>query len=487
MQSTGPLGLFGAIAGAACIATAAGVALAQAESAVVDAGPDIATQATKSDAAPAGALDAGVEASPDAGVPDGGLPVTVESRVPPPVAAPPPPFQLPAYLAWTEFVRIYGYAQIDYLFSQASQNQLDPTTGQPLNLNRIFVRRARLGADIERTYVAGRIEFDGNTINGPTARIIDAEATLQLPGPEPGDLPLIMGTIGLMKIPFGYEIGQADTERLFMERSTMEHAFFPGEYDLGIRLKGAWRFLRYAVALMNGEPVGETTYPGIDPNSEKDVVGRLGILTTPAPKLTVQAGISFLSGTGFHPGTSVTKSVLYWQNLTFSGQYQNGQTGAFPGLAATPSQNFNRYALGGDLLLAYDEKPGWTTTAYGEVITATNLDRGYQPADPIAAGHDLREFGYYVAVTQLLFTYAEVGARFAYYNPNQDSTFNSIGQPVPSNASDTTWSLTAAAVSKYARFIVEVDLNQNNLGVSPTGTPTNLASNTFIMRGEVKF
>jgi hypothetical protein len=481
MVSTGPSGLLGVLSGM--------LTLSLASTAM---GQDVAAADAGLEAGPAAALAASgpISDSQDGGIDAPAPAVTAVQTPPSPPPTPPPPeatLKLPSYLAWTEWVRIYGFVQADWLITQLSQNQLDPSTGQPLNQNRIFIRRARLGADIERTYVAGVIEFDGNTINGPSARIIDAEASVRWPGPTPEAPPLVMGTIGLMKIPFGYEIGQKDTERLFMERSTMEHAFFPGEYDLGVRIKGGWRFLRYAFAFMNGEPIGETTYPGIDPNSQKDFVGRVGVETHPSKALYVQGGVSLLDGTGFHPGTSVTKSVLYWQNLTFSGQYQNGQTAAAPGLASTPSQNFNRWGLGADLLLAYDEKPGWTTTLYGEIISASNLDRGYQPADPIAANHDLRELGYYVAVTQLLVTHAEVGARYSYYNPNQDATYSSIGQPVPLNSTDTTWSLTAAAVSRHARFIVEVDLNKNNLGRSPTGTPTNLASNAFIIRGEVKF
>jgi hypothetical protein len=418
----------------------------------------------------------------DAGVVDGGE----IARTPPP-PAPPAEVKLPSYLAWTEWVRIYGFAQIDYLFSQLSQNQLDPTNGQPLNMNRIFVRRARLGAEIERPYIAGRIEFDGNTINGPTARIIDAEASIRWPGATPDDPPLVMGTIGLFKIPFGFEIGQPDTERLFMERSLMETAFFPGEYDLGIRVRGGWRFLRYAVAFMNGEPLGEKSYPGIDPNSSKDIVGRVGIVTRPARELYVQGGVSMLEGTGFHPGTLQTKSILVWQDLNNNGVYDNGETNVIPGAALVPSQSFNRFALGADLLLAYDEQPGWTSTLYGEIITAQNLDRGLQPADPIAANRNLREFGYYVAFTQLVAKYAEVGARYSFYNPDQDATYSVIATPVPLDASDSTWSLTAAAVSKYGRFIVEVDLNQNHMGRDAAGNPANLASNAFIIRGEVKF
>ena len=42
-----------------------------------------------------------------------------------------------------------------------------------------------------------------------------------------------MGTMGLFKIPFGFEIIQSDRDRLFMERANVMRALFPGEYDAG--------------------------------------------------------------------------------------------------------------------------------------------------------------------------------------------------------------------------------------------------------------
>ena len=50
---------------------------------------------------------------------------------------------------------------------------------------------------------------------------------------------------------------------------------FPGRRDLGAKLSGSWSFLRYAVAVMNGNPLGDASLPGRDPNRAKDVVGTL--------------------------------------------------------------------------------------------------------------------------------------------------------------------------------------------------------------------
>ncbi len=116
---------------------------------------------------------------------------------------------------------------------------------------------------------------------------MDVEATVKWPG---GSVPLVELTEGLFKIPFGWEVIERDRNRLFTERSTFVRAFFPGEYDLGMRLAGGWRFVRYALAVQNGEPIGEKTFPLLDPNQGKDITGRLGIVSQVAEKVAIQAG-----------------------------------------------------------------------------------------------------------------------------------------------------------------------------------------------------
>ena len=67
-----------------------------------------------------------------------------------------------------------GYLQADWLVaSQLSQDQLSPS-GAPLNQNQFYIRRARLRAAIDRWWVAGLVEFDGSTVNGPQARASSA-------------------------------------------------------------------------------------------------------------------------------------------------------------------------------------------------------------------------------------------------------------------------------------------------------------------------
>ena len=59
-----------------------------------------------------------------------------------------------------------------------------------------------------------------------------------------------MLTVGLFYTPFGYELPASARTRLFMERSLSSTAMFPGQGDVGVRLAGSWRFLRYAIAFV---------------------------------------------------------------------------------------------------------------------------------------------------------------------------------------------------------------------------------------------
>jgi len=380
-----------------------------------------------------------------------------------------------------------GFLQADVAIRQSAQDQLS-TAGAPLNSDRFNIRRARIRAALEREYIAGAVEFDGNTTNGPTARILDAEASLRWPAASATDLPLLMATIGAFKIPFGFEVGQSDRDRLFLERSNAERAFFAGEYDLGARLQGGWRFLRYQLAVMNGEPAGETTgFPGRDPNHQKDFVGRVGIDTPIVTQVGIAAGVSALSGTGFHPGTPATKPVINWQDRNQDGMFQSSEVSVTPGKAATPSSNFPRQAIGFDLRLVGRVLPLGETTAYGEFYLAKNLDRAILPADPKVVGRDLNEVGAYVGFTQQLFRHGIVGFRYDYYNPDKDSTDLQAAIAVPQSFIYQTFAFTGALQAAAGRLIIEYDVNTNHLGRDTNGLPTKLRDNAISLRGEVKF
>ena len=295
-------------------------------------------------------------------------------------------------------------------------------------------------------------------------------------------------TAGLFKIPFGYEVGQSDTERLFLERSAVIQEFFPGEYDLGARLAGGWRFVRYAIAVQNGEPVGEKTFPQRDPNSAKDVSGRLGIDAPLAENAFVAAGFSALTGTGFHKGLAPTKSGVTWNDRNENNSVDPGEMIAVPAKAAIPSQNFSRNALGVDGRFTVRTETLGASMLYGEIVWAKNLGRGSRFfAGPVAMGRDVQGFGYNLALTQDIYHHVQVGIRYDHYDPDRDATDVQGAKTVPSTLAYDMWAFAAAIRTAGARLVAEFDLNRNHNGRDSAGMPTNLADNTFSLRAEVSF
>ncbi len=393
----------------------------------------------------------------------------------------------PAKESWTSAFRVSGFIQADgVLYRGASQDEVSGS-GDPLNEARFLIPRARLRVDVEKEIVLGALELDANTIKGPTARILDAELSARWQGPDKKGPPLLMGTIGLFKIPFGFEVPQSETSRLFLERSNLMRALFPGNYDLGIRLQGGYRFIRYALALMNGDPIGERTFPGRDSNAAKDFLGRIGVDVAIAEPVRIQVGVSALSGQGFHKGTPSTKDVLVWRDANEDGLVGITEIQVIPGAAATPSESFHRFALGADLrLLARIPRLG-ELCVYGEIARAGNLDRGLEPADPVGLGRDLRELGFHVGLTQEITQYAMIGARYDRYNPDTDASEQRGASRVPRDSTYATLAVAAALRVSPGRLILEFDHNDNALGRSVDGAPTTLADDALTIRGEVTF
>ena len=73
-------------------------------------------------------------------------------------------------------VRLSGFVQVDWVVhNQMSQDEVNGSTGAPLNEDRFKVRRGHLRVDAEKSIVLGAIEIDANTVNGPQVRPIEAQ------------------------------------------------------------------------------------------------------------------------------------------------------------------------------------------------------------------------------------------------------------------------------------------------------------------------
>jgi len=409
------------------------------------------------------------------------LTVGAAAPVPPTIVTAAPAAQSP-WLA----LRLSGYIQADgVLYSQASEDQVDPSTGAPLNQTRYLIRRARIHLDIDHGRMAGALEVDFNTVNGASAGLIDAEVTVRARARDDTGRPWGDASMGLLRTPWGYEVLERDQDRFFLERSTVSRALFPGVFDLGVRLRGGWRFINVQLALMNGDPLADRTFPVQDPNRAKDVVGRIGV-TGRRRRVVFSAGLSGLSGVGFHAGTPATKDVLVWRDQNQDGIVELSEIQVIPGSPATPSENFARLALGADAEVTVAMPRLGPLGVFAEVMWASNLDRGVVPADPVASGRNLRERGWVVGVIQQLGPHYAIGGRFDYYDPDADAFEVQGASVVPVSASFTTWTGTAAwCWNALDRVTAEYQHVTNPLGLTASGVPTTLGSDTFTVRGQI--
>jgi hypothetical protein len=404
------------------------------------------------------------------------------------VAAPTAVVAAPAPTGWVlpYGVQLSGFIQADgQLYDRSSEDEIDPSTGATLNQTRYLIRRARLHLDIDHGRMAGSLELDANTVNGASAGVIDAEVTVRTRSPDDSGQPWAEATIGLLRTPWGYEVSQRDQDRFFLERSSVSRALFPGVFDLGVRVRGGWRFFDVRVALVNGDPLADRTFPVQDPNRAKDIVGRVGVSGL-RRRVGFAAGVSGLSGLGFHRGTPETKDVLVWRDQNEDGLVQLSEIQIIPGSAATPSSNFHRFALGADARLIVAVPRLGALEVFGEVMWAANLDRGLVPADPVATGRDLRERGFVAGVVQELGAHFAVGARVEAYDPDADASEQRAIVVVPVDASFRTWTATAAwSWHALDRIVVEAQHFTNPLGRSPSGAPTTLGGDTIAVRGQL--
>ncbi|MCL2778286.1 MAG: hypothetical protein FWD73_09805 [Polyangiaceae bacterium] len=384
---------------------------------------------------------------------------------------------------------VTGYLQTEYQTSQASEDQLGQG-GVLLNRDRFTLRRARVRLDGDYKYAALQMETDGNTKSGPEFRMLHAFGTLKLPGAD-RSVPLAAVTMGLFDTPFGNELTESPRLRWFMERSTASQAFYASEPDVGVKFHGGIGFVRWDIAVMNGEPLGNKNgFPGLSPHAAKDVLFRIGVDTHPREDLAVSGHISALRGKGFHPGSDATKATIQWNDANEDGAVQSTELSGIPARSATPSQLFDRWAVGADLQLQLRTALG-LSSFNGEVVIASNLDRTLFVADPVVTGVDSRELGFLLGVTQEITKWGVVGFRFDHYDPNANFFDKRGGKLIPTSQAINTFSPMIGAVlpdpslKDRARLLLQYDIIKDKLARDSRGLPTDLKNNVLTLRLQV--
>jgi hypothetical protein len=382
-------------------------------------------------------------------------------------------------------LKIGGYLQAQLQHNAVSEDQLQQS-GAPLNQNEFLVRRARLRLDRGWDFASATLELDANTVRGPKVGVRRAEASLFYRGKNPHDLPpLVMLSVGVLDIPFGFELAESARVRWFMERSIGSGALYPTEMDAGAKVSGAVSFLRYAVAVSNGQPVDESSFPR-DPNSNKEATGRFGAEVPVTDKLDLSGGTSFAVGKGFHPGEAGTKSRLIWNDVNQDGVAQPGEVIGIPGNAATPSKNFRRWAIGLDFQAGLQTALGRSRLA-AEAFVASNYDRGFAPSDPVQTTLDARQAGGYIALTQELTRYGIVGFRAAIYDPNSDVIETRAAKTLPKTQTVKTFSpLAGFVLPNRARLLFQYDFVRDYLARDAVGVPTDAKNDQWTVRLQVE-
>lgn len=302
---------------------------------------------------------------------------------------------------WTQKLKLSGFIQAQFVSNENSETGLD-AQGRPLNAHRFEIRRGRVKLTYSDGPAEGVLHLDATNTG---VKLLEAEVSGKIKWQGDAYTKL---TAGLFRIPFGYELQESTSTLPWPERSIWANRMFPGVRDLGARVWGAaWaEKLVYQLALQNGNPIGEASFPGLEPNGFKDVTGRLGTKLGP-----VRAGVSGLIGRGYLAPAE--------------------DDAATPEDESHGAGGYSRWAAGADLVLTFELPPLGELGLYSELVYAQNLDRSNAKnlprlvldadGDATDQVENANHLGAYVGAQQRLGKLFALGARYDYFDRDADA------------------------------------------------------------------
>ncbi len=300
-----------------------------------------------------------------------------------------------------EALAISGYIQAQYEALDTSRDEVDDSGG-PLNLDRFSIRRGRLKLEYDGIpHTRFMLQIDA-TSTGVGLR--DAEAGVFL---EVDDWTMSL-TAGLFKVPFGYEVMQSSSNRVFPERTRFAREFFAGERDLGVRLRVEHERFVGTLAVVNGNPIGGRAFPGRDPNSAKDLVVRFALDLGP---LTV--GASTYAGSQLVAGHPEVAASTTWLDSNGNQSVDAGELVQTEPEPMLPSENVTICRAGADAQLALPIDGFGDFEAYGEIAVAHQ--------NGAHGGPDTDTLGWHVAIVQHYAHLAGLAFRLQWFDPRLDS------------------------------------------------------------------
>jgi hypothetical protein len=261
-------------------------------------------------------------------------------------------------------LQLSGYIQARYVLDERS------TTAEVVD--GFIIRRGRLKATYDAEWSKYVLQLDA-VPREVTLR--DAEVHLI----EPWTGQSLALVLGQQKWPFGFQVVQSSSQRLFPERTRVIRAFFASERDRGAKVVASLGAFRFTGGLFDGSGIDGGTFR--DTDRHKDVVGRAGF------------DFGWLCG-----------GVSGWYGRAYRAQ----ATEPIPVEAAW----FDRHRLGADLQLAASPLAVGKTYLQAELVGG----RGYWRAGQEQFG--VPALGWYAELGQWLGGKNLVAVRYDHFDPS---------------------------------------------------------------------
>jgi hypothetical protein len=306
-----------------------------------------------------------------------------------------------------KWVKISGYLQARYEYNDSSQNGIAGgyDVSKNLNANNFYIRRGRIKFTVQPgSFSKYVIYFDAskNTVSLKEA-YVDLYKKIQNHN--------FTLTVGQINYPFGYEIEYSSSKRDFPERSLAENNLFRGERDRGMNLTWALpKYLQFNAGLFQGYGIDDKNFTWFDPTKAKDVIAR-----AKAKLGMVDVGVSGYWGKTYIPGSAAVSGVTTWYDKNENGVIDPDEIKTTAPKAAVPAVEKDKRRYGADAQVYLDVLPIGGTGIRGELYLAKDYNKSAK--DSLAD-----ERGWYLWLSQNIYTKFGAAARYDYWDPNTDES-----------------------------------------------------------------
>jgi len=305
-----------------------------------------------------------------------------------------------------KWVKVSGYLQARYEYNDSSQNGIagGNDVSKSLNANNFYIRRGRLKFTVQPGSSSKYVIYFDASKNSVSLKEAYVELYKTISSHN------FTLTFGQFNCPFGYEIEYSSSKRDFPERSLAENNLFPGERDRGVNLTWALpKYLQFNAGLFQGYGIQDKNFTWYDPTKRKDVIAR-----AKAKLGMVDFGVSGYWGKTYIPGSAAVPGVTTWYDKNGNGVIDPGETKTTAPKDPVPAVEKDKIRYGADAQVYLDILPIGGTGIRGEFYQAKDYNKSAK--DSLA-----NEKGWYLWLSQNIYTKFGAAARYDYWDPNTDS------------------------------------------------------------------